>query len=91
MTAVSGPVLLIALQALNAWFFATVAGPGLTLFQDMIARPGVASGLYMNTRRVGSHRVRRDHQLRLGDRARIRRGVRGLRRAQALALVARWR
>ena len=54
MAAVSGPVLLIALQALNAWFFATVAGPGLTLFQEMIPRPGLASGLYMNTRRVGA-------------------------------------
>ena len=31
MAYVSGPVLLVALQALNAWFFAVVAGVGLTL------------------------------------------------------------
>ena len=54
MCAVSGPVMLIALQALNAWFFATVAGVGLTLFQEIIPRPGLASGLYANTRRVGA-------------------------------------
>ena len=36
MVFVSGPVLLIGLQLLNAWFFAAVAGIGLTLFQ----RPG---------------------------------------------------
>ena len=45
---------LVALQALNAWFFAVIAGVGLTLFQAMIARPGLASGLYTNTRRVGA-------------------------------------
>jgi len=49
-----GPVMLIALQALNAWFFAAVAGVGLTLFQDLIPRPGLASGVYVNTRRVGA-------------------------------------
>jgi hypothetical protein len=35
-------------------FFAAVAGVGLTLFQDLIPRPGLASGLYVNTRRVGA-------------------------------------
>jgi len=45
---------LIGLQLLNAWFFAAVAGVGLTLFQDLIPRPGLASGLYVNTRRVGA-------------------------------------
>ena len=54
MAAVSGPVLLVALQALNAWFFAVVAGVGLTLFQAIIPRPGLASGLYMNARRLGA-------------------------------------
>jgi len=49
-----GPVPLIALQVLNAWFFAAVAGVGLTLFQDLIPRPGLASGVYVNTRRVGA-------------------------------------
>jgi MFS transporter, SET family, sugar efflux transporter len=27
---------------------------GLTLFQQMIPRPGLSTGLYMNTRRVGA-------------------------------------
>ena len=49
-----GPVMLLGLQVLNAWFFATVAGVGLTLFQELIPRPGLASGLYVNTRRVGA-------------------------------------
>ena len=50
MTFVTGAVALIAVQALNAWFAAVVAGVGLTLFQDVIRRPG----LYTNTRRVGA-------------------------------------
>ncbi|XVV10146.1 MFS transporter [Actinoplanes sp. CA-131856] len=54
MTFVHGPVLLVGLQVLNAWFFATVAGVGLTLFQEIIPRPGLAAGLYTNTRRLGS-------------------------------------
>jgi SET family sugar efflux transporter-like MFS transporter len=51
---VIGPVVLIALQVLNAWFFAGIAGIGLPLFQHMISRPGLSTGLYMNTRRVGA-------------------------------------
>ena len=51
---VTGPVLLIGLQLLNSWFFAGIAGIGLPLFQHMIRRPGLSTGLYMNTRRVGS-------------------------------------
>jgi SET family sugar efflux transporter-like MFS transporter len=54
MTLVSGPALLIGLQLLNAWFFAAVAGIGLTLFQQIIPRPGLASGLFVNTRRLGA-------------------------------------
>ena len=54
MVFVSGPVLLIGLQVLDAWFFAVVAGVGLTLFQHMIPRPGLASGLFVNTRRLGA-------------------------------------
>jgi MFS transporter, SET family, sugar efflux transporter len=54
MAFISGPVLLVGLQVLNAWFFAVVAGIGLTLFQHVIPRPGLASGLYTNTRRVGA-------------------------------------
>jgi MFS transporter, SET family, sugar efflux transporter len=52
MVFVSGPVLLIGLQVLDAWFFAVVAGVGLTLFQQIIPRPGLASGLFVNTRRL---------------------------------------
>ncbi|MGO1683729.1 MAG: MFS transporter [Brachybacterium sp.] len=48
------PILLIALQVLNAWCFAGIGGVGLTLFQQMIRRPGLSTGLYMNTRRVGA-------------------------------------
>ena len=51
---VSGPVALLALQPLNAWCFATIARVGLTLFQQMIPRPGLSTGLYMNTRRIGA-------------------------------------
>jgi MFS transporter, SET family, sugar efflux transporter len=51
---VTGPILLIGLQLLNAWFFAGIAGIGLPLFQQMIPRPGLSTGLYMNTRRLGS-------------------------------------
>ena len=51
---VTGPILLIALQLLNAWSFAGIAGAGLPLFQQMIPRPGLSTGLYMNTRRVGA-------------------------------------
>lgn len=53
MTAVSGPVGLVAVQLLNAWAFAVIAGTGLGLFQRIITRPGLASGLYANTRRLG--------------------------------------
>jgi MFS transporter, SET family, sugar efflux transporter len=45
---------LVALQLLNAWSFAGIAGIGLPLFQQMIPRPGLSTGLYMNTRRIGS-------------------------------------
>src|SRR5689334_16355236 len=54
MAYVTGPVMLIALQPLNAWCFAAIAGVGLTLFQQMIPRPGLSTGLYMNTRRIGA-------------------------------------
>jgi MFS transporter, SET family, sugar efflux transporter len=54
LAAASGPVLLIGLQVLNAVFIAIVAGVGLALFQRIIPRPGLATGLYTNTRRVGA-------------------------------------
>jgi MFS transporter, SET family, sugar efflux transporter len=54
LTFVNGPILLITLQLLNAWYFAGIAGVGLPLFQLMIPRPGLSTGLYMNTRRIGS-------------------------------------
>jgi SET family sugar efflux transporter-like MFS transporter len=46
LTFVTGPILLIGLQVLNAWFFAGIAGIGLPLFQEMIPRPGLSTGLY---------------------------------------------
>lgn len=51
---VDGPALLIGLQVLNAWSFAGIGGVGLTLFQQIIPRPGLSTGLYMNTRRIGA-------------------------------------
>jgi SAM-dependent methyltransferase len=51
---VDGSVLLIGLQFLNAWSFAGIAGVGLPLFQQMIPRLGLSTGLYMNTGRVGA-------------------------------------
>jgi MFS transporter, SET family, sugar efflux transporter len=54
MVFVSGPALLLGLQVLDAWFFAVVAGVGLTLFQQVIPRPGLASGMFVNTRRLGA-------------------------------------
>ncbi len=50
------PWQLLTLQPLNAWFFATVAGLGLglTVFQDVFPSPGLASGLFTNTRRAGA-------------------------------------
>jgi SET family sugar efflux transporter-like MFS transporter len=54
MAYVSGPWLLIGIQLLNAWFFAAISGVGLALFQQIIPRPGLASGLFANTRRVGA-------------------------------------
>jgi SET family sugar efflux transporter-like MFS transporter len=54
MTWLTGPVLLLLVQLLNAWFFAAIAGVGLVVFQELIPRPGLASGLYTNTRRLGA-------------------------------------
>ena len=50
----SDPAALIMLQVLNAWFFGVVIGIGMTMFQQAIPRPGLATGLFMNTRRIGS-------------------------------------
>ncbi len=54
MAALRGPVPLVAVQVLNATFVAAVSGVGLTLFQHVVPRPGLASGLFMNTTRVGA-------------------------------------
>ena len=54
MTFVRDPAALIALQILNAWFFGVVVGIGMTMFQQVIPRPGLATGLFMNTRRIGA-------------------------------------
>jgi SET family sugar efflux transporter-like MFS transporter len=48
------PVVLVALQPLNAVFFAVVAGVGLTVFQETFAAPGLGAGLFTNTRRIGA-------------------------------------
>lgn len=54
MAVLRDPVSLLAVQALNAWSFGIVAGIGMTLFQQLIPRPGLATGLFMNTRRIGA-------------------------------------
>lgn len=54
LAAVTEPVLLLALQLLSAVSFAMISGIGLALFQDLIPGAGLSTGLFMNTRRVGS-------------------------------------
>lgn len=51
---ISEPWHLLALQPMNAWFFAVVSGVGLTLFQEIFDSPGLASGLFTNARRTGA-------------------------------------
>ena len=54
LAAVTEPILLLALQPLNAISFAAISGIGLALFQDLIPGAGASTGLYMNTRRIGA-------------------------------------
>ena len=54
MTLCTGPVVLVGAQPLNAVFVASVSGLGLTLVQDVVGRPGLASALFMNTTRIGA-------------------------------------
>ena len=54
MVWISGPAMLVAAQLLNAVFIATIQGLGLTIFQEVVPRPGLASGLFMNTQRLGA-------------------------------------
>lgn len=54
MTVVTGPAMLLALQILNAIAVATVAGIGMTLFQEILPGAGFSTGLFMNTRRIGA-------------------------------------
>lgn len=54
MVVVTGPTMLVAAQLLNALFIATIQGLGLTIFQEVVPRPGLASGLFMNTQRLGA-------------------------------------
>ncbi|MBM6405038.1 MFS transporter [Phycicoccus sp. CSK15P-2] len=54
MLTVGGQVVLVGGQLLNATYIATVSGLGLTIYQDVVGRPGLASSLFMNTTRVGA-------------------------------------
>lgn len=54
LTVVTGPVMLLVLQVLNAITVATVAGIGMTLFQEILPGAGFSTGLFMNTRRIGA-------------------------------------
>ena len=51
---VTSPVWLIVLQPLNAWRVAAISGMGLTLFQRIIPRAGLSTGLFTNTTRLGA-------------------------------------
>ena len=64
---VPGPVALIALQPLNAWCFAGIGGIGLTLFQQMIPRPGLSTGLLYEHPASRLHPLRSDYRVRLLD------------------------
>lgn len=48
------PWTILALQLLNAAFVAALSGIGMSVFQQIIAGPGLATGLFGNTRRVGA-------------------------------------
>ena len=76
MAYVSGPVLLIGLQALNSWFFAAVAGIGLTLFQQIIPQARAGHRPLHEYSPGRCHRVRTDHRHRLNVRARLSRHLR---------------
>ena len=54
MAVLDGPAPLVAVQVFNALFVAAVSGVGLTLFQRVVPRPGLASGLFMNAHRIGA-------------------------------------
>lgn len=54
MATITNPWLLMPLQGLKSWGFATMTGVGLTIFQSVIARPGLASGLFNNAAKVGA-------------------------------------
>ncbi|MGJ6980452.1 MFS transporter [Aestuariimicrobium soli] len=54
MSVITNPWLLVPWQAFKSWGFATMTGVGLTLFQSIIARPGLASGLFNNASKVGA-------------------------------------
>jgi len=54
ITVTQGPLLLVVAQVLNAIGVAAVSGIGLTVMQDVVPRPGLASGLFMNTYRGGA-------------------------------------
>jgi len=54
MPFVTGPWALLGLQAANAYFYAVVAGVGLTWFGEVIPGAAFAAGLYATTGRLGS-------------------------------------
>ncbi|WP_165831811.1 MFS transporter [Brachybacterium endophyticum] len=50
----ASPVALVGLQILNALSIAALSGIALAWMQEAIAGPGLASGIYLNSRRVGA-------------------------------------
>jgi SET family sugar efflux transporter-like MFS transporter len=54
MPFVTGPWTMLGLQVANAYFYAVVAGVGLTWFGEVIPGAAFAAGLYATTGRLGS-------------------------------------
>lgn len=54
MALVRDPWTILGLQVFNAVFVAALSGIGLMLFQQLVPGPGLASGIFGNTRRVGA-------------------------------------
>ena len=84
MVFVSGPVLLIALQVLDAWFFAVVAGVGSRCSNKSSPAPDWPQAWVREHAAPGCHRVRRRHWPGLAITARLWGCIRGLRRSHGI-------
>jgi MFS transporter, SET family, sugar efflux transporter len=53
-TLVQGPLMLLVLQLLDAWFIAALSGAGLLLLQQVVGGPESAAGLHDHAARMGA-------------------------------------